>query len=313
MKNKLLGIAGFLLYLPRLGWRWASALSKNAVWRLPGVSVDAARGLVIPDLGCSIPEPNEIGMAALRAIRLATDLHQRGGAKWSFESNAALLEFEGISVRAYNTADIYMLHEIFVERLYAFQLPGKFLVLDIGANTGASMLFFAKNYAAEVRGFELVPSTAALASQNLALNPSLTALTKLHPFGLGESDKQLDLSCDPAFRPSNSMLVPAAGKSSKIESVTVKDVAPVVTQALADLGERKLVVKLDAEGAEYAILRRLADRDLVRKIDLLFIEWHEIEGEDPVTIRTLLTGSGFTWFEREHASATVGFITAFRR
>jgi FkbM family methyltransferase len=36
-----------------------------------------------------------------------------------------------------------------------------------------------------------------------------------------------------------------------------------------------VVVKMDIEGAEFPILRQLAERGLLGKINLLFIEWHE--------------------------------------
>ena len=319
MPNRLTQLAIRYVFLRRLGRRWAKPLSERGLRRLPSAQVDPQGSLVLEGLGTPIPEPNEIGMAVVANIRFAIDLRRRAGAVWTFEPKAALVEVDGIQLRILNSSDINVVHEVFVERLYSFGMPGRFLVLDVGANIGASMLYFAKHYDAEVTGYELVPSTAAIAQANLDLNPELAARTRLYAFGLGDSDKHLDLTCDPAFRPSNSLFpqpegtdAPWASGGTSIESVTVRDVVPIVTEAINSLGGRKLIMKLDAEGAEFGLLRRLAAADLLGRIDLLLLEWHRVPGERGEEIEILLSGAGFTWFGREHGEAPVGFIIAAR-
>ena len=55
------------------------------------------------------------------------------------------------------------------------------------------------------------------------------------------------------------------------------------------LAERRpdddVVVKMDVEGAEFPILRRLTDRGTIRRIRRLYIEWHDwlLETESPAT------------------------------
>jgi FkbM family methyltransferase len=318
-QNRLVELGARLVFLRRLGARWAEPLSRNGMWRLPSASVDANGCLTFPELGTPIPEPNAIGLAIVRKIMLACDLHRRAGAIWTFEADAATIEVGGIKLRILKEADVAVAHEVFVERSYVFGMPGRFMFLDVGANIGASMLFLAKTYEAEVWGYELVPSTAKIAEQNLALNPELAAHLVVHTYGLGESDMETELACDPNLRPSNSLFpspgaAPPPVKSAETisEKVIVKDVAPIVSEALAKLGDRKLAVKLDAEGAEFGILRRLAAADLLTKIDVLLLEWHRIPGENVVELQELLTKSGFRWFSREHHDAPVGFITAMR-
>jgi len=319
MPNRVTQLAIRYVFLRRLGRRWAKPLSEKGIRRLPVAQVDPKGALVVEGLGTPIPEPNGIGMAVLANIRVAIDLRRRAGATWTFEPREALVEVDGIQLRILNSSDINVVHEVFVERLYSFAMPGPFLVLDVGANIGASMLYFAKHYNAEVAGYELVPSTAAIAQANLDLNPGLAARVRLYDFGLADSDQTIELTCDPAFRPSNSLFpqpegtdAPWESGGTSIEEVTVRDVVPVIRETLGSLGDRKLVLKLDAEGAEFGLLRRLAATNLLGQIDVLLLEWHRIPGEHGREIEDLLTGAGFTWFGREHGEAPVGFITALR-
>jgi hypothetical protein len=104
--------------------------------------------------------------------------------------------------------------------------------------------------------------------------------------------------------------MPVPDEGGSMEKVSVRDAAAVV--AGIDAKGRKLVVKIDAEGAEYEIMRRLAEKDQLGRIDVLFIEWHEREGCDPAELRTILADAGFRWFERQHGEVRVGMITAFR-
>ncbi len=299
---------GIRMAYRRLGSRWAEALARNSIWPLPTARKGEAGSLFIPELGVPIPEPNRIALELLQSIRLATDLHQRGGGNWTIEPDSLRLDIDEIQLRVTNHSDINMLHEIFVERVYASGEAGAMLVLDVGANVGASALYFAKHYPAQVRAYELVPSTFAMAQGNLEANRDLSASIELFDFGLGDRDVELEIRCNPAFRPSNSIY--STANEGLTEKVRIRDAAPIVAKAIEDLGDRKLVLKLDAEGSEYGILTRLAAEGLLTRVDLLFLEWHRVPGRDPKDIRALL--QGFRWFEREHAEAPVGFITAVR-
>jgi FkbM family methyltransferase len=65
---------------------------------------------------------------------------------------------------------------------------------------------------------------------------------------------------------------------SQVPGLTMRTTVPCVEFAklLAERPEDEyVVVKMDIEGAEFPVLRQLAERGLLRKIKLLFIEWHE--------------------------------------
>jgi hypothetical protein len=60
------------------------------------------------------------------------------------------------------------------------------------------------------------------------------------------------------------------------------------------------------------MIERLANLDLLDRIDTLFLEWHGRSGHGPEEIRKRLREAGFRWFEREHPLFEVGMITAFQ-
>ncbi|HTQ09671.1 MAG TPA: FkbM family methyltransferase [Fimbriimonadaceae bacterium] len=299
-------------YVKRIGLRWARALADAGVWPPAGVALDSGGGLKIPGLRLTIPQPDRIGLEVYRSLQQIGDLEQRANATVDVQHDSVRIAVGGIVAAAYNSADIGVFHEVFVERLYAFEEPGPLLILDIGMNIGLATLFFLRNYNAEVRAFELVPSTAKIGLDNLALNPDLQARATVREYGLSDRDTELDLSVDPAERPENSLLKPAAHPGPATERVQVRDAAKELRSAVESLGARRLVVKLDAEGAEYEIMRRLADTDLLARIDLLMIEWHRRPDADPEELRKLLRAAGFNWSEREHYCSPVGFIYAYR-
>jgi len=242
----------------------------------------------------------------------AIDLAERAGAEFEIDEDEIRLKVAGIEAILRDTVDVSVAHEIFVGRVWKFELPGSLLVLDVGSNIGLASLSFLSTHDAEVWAFDLVPSTARLARANLDLNPQLAARAKVFEYGLSDSDREFDLSVDPDHRVDNSIFTEKRGSGSVIEKVAVRDAGGVLREALDQLNGRKLVMKLDAEGAEYEILERLSNLGLLGKIDLLLLEWHVRPDRDPEEIRKLLRGAGYFWTEHESESFPVGFLSAYR-
>ncbi|MBX3117845.1 MAG: FkbM family methyltransferase [Fimbriimonadaceae bacterium] len=304
--------AKLLLYRRQFGNDWAKALVENNIWPLMGARLGPSGQLIVDGLGDPIAKPSNGALMLLRVLRVAQALHLQVGARFEINEESVLIRIDDLSILASSSDDIAVVAEVFAEQMYRFDMPGSRLILDIGANIGATGLFFAKSYACEVWAYELVPSTAERAKQNFALNPDLANQITLQAYGLSDRDQELEISVDPDHRPSNSLYQPIVGSAKEVERVTVRDATVVLGEALKVLGERKLVVKLDAEGAEYEILERLQYSGLLSRIDLLLLEWHERDGQNPDSIRSLLREAGFCWMERLHPDAPVGFIGAYK-
>lgn len=301
----------WLVYLLRFGWGWAGPLARNGVWLFDGSTRDSS-GLHVAGTGVTLLRPDAGSIVFLRGVRFAKGLHERSGASFKVADGAVEVDLDGTVLTALHESDLGVLHEVFVERLYAFEAPGPFFVVDIGANIGAAALFFAKEYDAQVVSFELVPSSAAIAAANIERNPALAGHIRLERFGLADRDDEAEIPVHSSFRPSNSFFTPVTEAGGARERVAVRDAAPIFAELLSEAAERRVVTKLDAEGAEYEIVRRLDEAGQWARVDLLFLEWHEREGHDPEQIRAVLRRNGFRWFETRHHDAPVGMITAYR-
>ncbi|MCC7230373.1 MAG: FkbM family methyltransferase [Fimbriimonadaceae bacterium] len=301
----------WLVYLRRVGRRWAWTLASNDIWPLDSVTVSGDGALVVGGLGSTIPAPSSGALYLLRNVQMAIRLHQRHRAKYAFDERRVQVSLGNLQVVAYSEVDFRVIYEIFGEATYGMGSTGPMLVLDIGANIGMASLYFAERFGAEVRAFELVPSTAAIAAENFGLNPTLASQILLNSCGVSATNGSFDLPVNPDYRPSNSLFEPVP-RAAISERVTVRDVAEVFTEAERDLASRTLVVKLDAEGAEYEIFERLIEVGKVGLPEIWHIEWHRRNGKDPDQIREALRTAGYHWFEREHGDAPVGYINAYR-
>jgi FkbM family methyltransferase len=122
-------------------------------------------------------------------------------------------------------------------------------VLDIGANVGATALYFARLFPnARIYAFEPAPDNFAVLSRNIANSTRIRGFN----FGLGAQDAELELfHSDNPVNFGGYSLHPAGSDTSKKVRIKVRNVAAV----LAELSLEKIdVVKVDTEGAEYDIL-----------------------------------------------------------
>jgi FkbM family methyltransferase len=162
------------------------------------------------------------------------------------------------------------------------ELPGfaPRLIVDIGANVGASAVFFALRYpGAAVHCYEPSTHNIAFIARNIAALPHITC----HPYGLNDREQTLDLFL--GFSQSMTCSVVASAETGQeTERVTLRRARPELEQiGLAGGGT---ILKLDTEGCEVPILRDIAD--LLDGVALLYVEYHS--EADRRTIDDLLAG-----------------------
>ncbi len=122
-------------------------------------------------------------------------------------------------------------------------------VLDIGANIGATALYFARLFPnARIYAFEPAPDNFAVLERNIANSKRIRGFN----FGLGAEDAELELfHSDNPINFGGYSLHPAGSDTSRKVRIKVRQVAAV----LAELSLEKVdVVKVDTEGAEWDIL-----------------------------------------------------------
>jgi len=130
-------------------------------------------------------------------------------------------------------------------------------VLDIGANVGATALYFAQQYPnARIYAFEPAPDNFAVLARNIENCPRIRGFN----FGLGAEDAALELFHSDNPQNFGGYSLHAAGSdTSKTTRIELRKVAAVLAELSLDSVD---IVKIDTEGAEWDILTAFPERVL---------------------------------------------------
>lgn len=292
----------------RFGQAWGDLFLANSVWPKGEFRVEANGNLLASKLGLSIPLDCAAGLALIQ-VEHHWDAFLKSGLRFFVEGKGLFVQAGKARMKIDRLGDLAILHEVFVEGIYQFEAAGPLVILDIGANIGLASLFFADRYQCPVYAYELVPSTALIARANFDLNPQFSELA-LEAVGVGAEDREMELVFDRENSAGNSMFV---SSGSSREKVRIRSAEAVIREVVENHPDGRVVVKLDAEGAEYGIARLWESSGLLGNIGVLMIEWHESSEGTVDELRAILRKGGFEWFERNHAEAPVGMIYAYRR
>ena len=189
-----------------------------------------------------------------------------------------------------------MIKEIFLRNCYDLRLPGRWQVVDIGANVGMAALFFAQlPWVERVFSYEPFAATAEGFTLNVGRNPRLAQKIQLIRVALGETAGQLSVDYNPALRGSMSLTGVgawrgAAGPATGKMTVTVEPAGTALQPVFTGLGDCRLLAKIDCEGSEYGILRDLETKGALANFSAFVIEWH---GQGPDELVQILTRHGF--------------------
>jgi len=177
------------------------------------------------------------------------------------------LEVNGISV-AFNPSCINFdsLIEIFVEDQYEVPevlsgLRGRD-VIDVGANTGDSALYFVLNGARKVIAVEPLPNVARCAEENVRLS---SATDKVKVINAALSNEPVSVPCDYDVRLSGSFSTLSASGPCKVPGVTLGD--------LLNMVDDPYLLKMDCEGCEAQVILG-PERERLRTFKHIIFEAH---------------------------------------
>lgn len=223
------------------------------------------------------------------------------------DNNGFLVYLKKIKIYVESPEEFYIINEIFLENDYNFFTSHKAIVIDIGANIGLASLFFSTLDCVEnIYAFEPVKDTFNQAKYNLQLNESFHKIEEIYNFGLGNSDETKLFCFDKYNKGKTGIRESNEGKIAN-KVVEIKKSSPIIESILVKHPDKYIVVKIDCEGAEYDILEDFSQNNVIDKIDILMIEWHD-KGSDP--IEKILKSSGFNIFSR-NLSQVSGMIYAY--
>jgi FkbM family methyltransferase len=151
--------------------------------------------------------------------------------------------------------------------------PGS-IAIDCGANVGVFTALMAER-SATVYAFEPNP----YAFEALAMR--FAGLVNVHCANAAVSDHEgraplylhRDAGTEPLRMSTASSLIATKGNVSPDESVDVQLVD--LDAFIRDLGRRVTLLKLDVEGVEIAVLRKLLATDTIELVDVALVEMHE--------------------------------------
>ncbi|WP_310377774.1 FkbM family methyltransferase [Flavobacterium sp.] len=225
-----------------------------------------------------------------------------------------LARFNNLKLYIESPEEFFIIKEVFIEKDYNLLSKEKFVVFDIGMNIGISSLFFGLQKNVEkIYSFEPVLPTYNQAICNLELNKEVSTKIEAFNFGLGGATRtekvlynsQAKGNC--GIRLELSLII-QKHNTQEIE-ILIQSIDTILPGLIAKHSGLKKVLKIDCEGAEYEILQKLSDSNLLIDIDILLIEWHD---KGAVILENILIKNNFSVVSRFLTSIT-GMIYAFKQ
>jgi FkbM family methyltransferase len=193
-----------------------------------------------------------------------------------------------------NSETVNIVAEVFGEGAYDFTPLQEALVVDIGMNVGIAALYFAGVKGWEVVGYEPFPTTFAAAQKNIQAS-GLEGKIEARNLGLSDRDGTETLPFDPFRTGRNGLFYREVyNESHATQEIQLADAAAAFRELKERAGDRALIVKMDCEGAEYAIFRRLVEENLLGAIDAIVMEFHPfVPGQSALDLERMLLEAGF--------------------
>jgi len=172
---------------------------------------------------------------------------------------------------------VFPIYEVFAQDTYRLDwltrgLRGRPHVLDIGAHVGSFSLAFAQRVPdCSAAAYEASPTTSAYLRRNVESSGAAHRVT-CHAEAVSDATGVVEFADNAACSPLNALSGRYGGTMIRVPSVTMET-------AFRRLGGQVDVVKIDAEGAEYAMVLS-SDPDLWRTVSRVVLEYHEVDGHD---------------------------------
>lgn len=233
------------------------------------------------------------------------------------------LRFGDVPIRVCSMDEFNNVYEIFAKNGYGHFVNNgrKSVAIDVGLNVGGASLYFANQEGVEkVYGYEPFRETFEAAACNLS---QCIKSGKACIFRYGISNENAvreigfngDMSCgqstladvrEHSYRKYLGWGLAAPG-NERMEEIEVRKASETFGPILDEHAGCNIILKMDCEGEEYAILEELSQCGMLKKFKFIMMEWH-YRGAD--ILLECLEQSGFSWW-RNDTDGNMGLIYAY--
>ena len=196
----------------------------------------------------------------------------------------------------YNDHIGFLIKEIFVEEVYALNKNKEvFKILDLGSNIGLSVAYFKMRFPdAAIEAYEPDKNSFKLLQKNIREN----GWENVSADEMAVSDENgflFALSIEEKASV-NSNFPTSGNEESK---VAAKDISEILQQNFD-------VIKMDVEGGEWRIFKKIIDHQLIVKANNWFVEFHQI-GKNKKQFEEILNCFQQNGFEKEERKEVIYF------
>jgi FkbM family methyltransferase len=183
------------------------------------------------------------------------------------------LHSHNLQLNVRGALDLWTIKETFLDRFYeryGFPVKPGWRVIDIGAGLGDYALYAAVTQPqAQVYAFEPFPESFALMQENLGRNEITNVRAFNNAIAAESGELILDLTHgEPLQFQSHARKISRIKESLPVQAISLADALAMLELETCDL------LKMDCEGAEYAILFSTPPSVLAR-IERIVLEYHE--------------------------------------
>lgn len=197
---------------------------------------------------------------------------------FKFKKNVKKTNFLKYNIYGFDfktTQNLYK--EIFVKNTYYCKLKKEPRIIDCGANIGFASLYFKYNYPkSKIIAFEPDHTCAKLLRKNIRKNnlKDITIIESAVSSKNGTIDFYSDLEEKPGLMMSTSKQRNERTKVKKIKSV---DLSKFIKTNF--INEKLDLLKIDIEGEEFEVFKKLSEDNTFKLIDNIMIEYHHKIGK----------------------------------
>lgn len=236
------------------------------------------------------------------------------------------LSIKGTTLRVRSEDEYYNTYDAMVNQIwdYAISNGREDIILDVGMNIGDTVLYFLnKKNVKKVYGYEPFHKTYADAAENLGGYLQSAERVEIFPYGISDESAwrtigyNKDMSCgqstiaeireDAYAWYQNAGLVKSEYEEQ--EKIQVKDAAAVFLPIMQKHSDCNMILKMNCEGEEYSIIKRLAEEKLLGQFTVVMLEWH-YKGKESIT--RYLEETGFTYWCNDK-NDQMGLIYAYKQ